>query len=390
MSRAWRMIGWLGIVGFILAPAMRADEPAVEPGVQHVVVYHAAGRYGGWPANHGIWNWGNEILVGFSRGYHKDGGPTSHAIDRDRPEEHVLGRSLDGGLTWTVEEPGRQGMLLPPKKKLHDDLLPEIRRPDWTDCPGGINFLHPDFAMTLRMDDIHVGPSCFYHSDDRGRTWHGPFRFPNLGTAGISARTDYIVVDAKTCLVILTAAKSNGKEGRPLCARTADGGKSWEMVSWIAPEQTGYAIMPSTVRLSGQGLLTTIRYREPNNGKSWIDGYYSSDNGQSWSSRNRPVPDTGEGNPPSLIRLQDGRLCLTWGQRKSPFGIRAKLSGDEGRTWSDDYVLRADGKSRDVGYPRTVQRPDGKLVVVYYFCADHAQERDILATLWTPPQRSKK
>ena len=35
---------------------------------QHVMVYHQPGRFGGWPANHGIWSWGNEILVGFSAG----------------------------------------------------------------------------------------------------------------------------------------------------------------------------------------------------------------------------------------------------------------------------------------------------------------------------------
>lgn len=378
----------MSLIGTALCGSTAAQEPAPETDFQHVVVYHEAGRYGGWPANHGIWSWGNEILVGYSRGYHKDSGPKiHHSIDREKPEEHVLGRSLDGGLTWQLEAPSRYGMLLAPKKKLHDEQLPHIQRKEWTDCPGEINFAHPDFAMTLRMDDANVGPSCFYISYDRGRSWKGPYRLPNLGTPGISARTDYLVQDGKTCLVFLTAGKSNAKEGRPLCARTNDGGKTWVLVNWIAPEQEGYAIMPATARLSGEGLLTAIRYREPNNGKSWIDSYYSPDNGKSWSYRNCPVPDSGEGNPPSLIRLKDGRLCLTWGQRKLPFGVRAKLSADEGKTWSRDYVLRADGQSRDIGYPRTVQRPDGKLVIVYYFCVDHAQERDIIATIWTPPEK---
>ncbi len=29
-----------------------------------VIVYKEDGRYGGWPANHGSWNWGDEIVVG--------------------------------------------------------------------------------------------------------------------------------------------------------------------------------------------------------------------------------------------------------------------------------------------------------------------------------------
>ena len=81
--------------------------PEAGRAVRHVMVYHQPGRFGGWPANHGIWSWGNEILVGFSAGYYKDNGPERHAIDHDRPEEHLLARSRDGGMTWTIENPRR-------------------------------------------------------------------------------------------------------------------------------------------------------------------------------------------------------------------------------------------------------------------------------------------
>lgn len=64
-------------------------------GARHVKVYAEPGRFGGWPANHGIWSWGNEILVGFSAGYFKDDRPHRHAIDHDRPEEYLLARSRD-------------------------------------------------------------------------------------------------------------------------------------------------------------------------------------------------------------------------------------------------------------------------------------------------------
>ena len=52
------------------------------------------------------------------------------------------------------------------------------------------------------------------------------------------------------CLLFLTAAKRNGQEGRPLCVKTTDGGKSWQFVAWIADEPPGYAIMPATIQLS--------------------------------------------------------------------------------------------------------------------------------------------
>ena len=38
--------------------------------IKHVDVYYEPGRFGGWPANHGIWIWDNEILVGFGKGYY--------------------------------------------------------------------------------------------------------------------------------------------------------------------------------------------------------------------------------------------------------------------------------------------------------------------------------
>ena len=100
-SRVWYLALLVGPVGL----AMAAEPPRV---VRHVVVYKEAGRFAGWPANHGIWSWGDEILVGFSRGTYKDRGPYHH-IDHDRPEEFLLARSRDGGDTWSVERPGPAG-----------------------------------------------------------------------------------------------------------------------------------------------------------------------------------------------------------------------------------------------------------------------------------------
>ena len=224
----------------------RAPRPA---DLQHVRVYDEPGRFGGWPANHGLWSWGNEILVGFSAGYHQDLGPERHNIHRDKPEEHLLARSRDGGETWTIENPSADGALVPAGTALHGVVPPGLKEKPWRDCPGGIDFRHPEFALSIRMTDVHVGPSRFYYSTDRGHRWEGPFRLPLFGQLGVAARTDYIVNSSNECLLFLTASKSNGREGRPFCARTTDGGRTWDFVAWIGPEPKGYAIMPSTVRL---------------------------------------------------------------------------------------------------------------------------------------------
>lgn len=375
-----RRLGWLGLLASILSclPAS-AREPVI---IEHVTVYAEEGRFGGWPANHGIWSWGNEILVGFGRGYYKDLGPDRHAIDRDRPEEHVLSRSTDGGHSWTLERPGEHGMLVGVGGGRHGTVPPEQHDPDYRDCPGGINFMHPDFALTVRMGGTDDGASRFYYSLDRGHRWEGPFRLPLFDQPGIAARTDYVVNGPNSCLLMLTASKKNSKEGRVICVQTIDGGKTWERLADVGDEPAGYAIMPATVRLGIGELLTVVRCREGD--ASWIDAYASHDHGQKWEYVGRPVPDTGEGNPPALNRLADGRLCLTYGYRAAPFAIHARMSRDGGKTWGEPFVLRGDGVSRDLGYPRTIVRPDGKLVTVYYFHDASRVERTIQATIWDP------
>lgn len=344
---------------------------------RHVVVYKEAGRFAGWPANHGIWSWGDEILVGFEIGFFRDT-DRGHAIDYTKPAEHVLARSRDGGETWTLERP--RSLQPPPSIRVAGVPAGEGGR-EPTDCPGGIDFSHPDFILTARMADIHLGPSRFYYSLDRGKSWQGPFHLPDFGQPGIAARTDYLVEGKHELTLFLTAAKSNGREGRVICVRTRDGAKTWELVSFVGPEPEGndYAIMPSTVRLSPTRLLTAIRHR------GWIETFRSEDNGQSWTSLGRTIPDTGRGNPASLTRLKDGRLALVYGYRAEPYGIRARLSRDQGDSWSPELILRDDGGNWDLGYPRTVQRPDGTLVTVYYFNGAPHAERYIGATLWEAP-----
>src|SRR3954462_8916541 len=88
---------------------------AADPNPKNVVVFQQEGRFGGWPANHGIWSWGDEILVGFEVGYFR-ASERGHSIDYSRPADHVLARSLDGGDTWKVEKP--EGLRPPPGEKV--------------------------------------------------------------------------------------------------------------------------------------------------------------------------------------------------------------------------------------------------------------------------------
>jgi hypothetical protein len=368
----------LWVAAVLAAAAHAADAPSV---VKHVIVYSVAGRYGGWPANHGIWSWDNEIVVGFSAAYFQWTSPDRHPYDRSRPEEPYLARSLDGGETWSIEP----APALVPPEGMYTVSGPGGKSAELTEP---IDFTAPGFCMTLRMTEGQKGHSWFFYSYDRGKHWKGPFNLPMLGQKSIMARTDYIVNGRRDATVFLTAAKAAGGEGRPFAARTTDGGLNWKFLAWVAPDPgAGFSIMPSSVRLSKTDIVTAVRHEDSQRqGPNWIDAYATSDDGATWRYLSRPAPDTGDksGNPPSMIRLRDGRLAITYGHRSPPFEIRARLSSDNGKTWGPDILLRGDAGAWDIGYTRTVERPDGKIVTAYYWATAPQKERTIQATIWDP------
>jgi hypothetical protein len=365
---------------------------------EDVVVYREAGKFAGWPANYGMWAWGDEIVVGFTQCTQlpKAG---FHTRDRRQPAYPLQSRSLDGGRTWQTmrtpaPSPGDRGF------SADEHMVPELRvaraieqglEPLPHPYTGGIDFTAPDFAMMCARTGLAGGTvAWFYLSDDRAHTWQGPFSLPMFGQTGIEARTDYIVDGPQDCMIFVTAATEKGGEGKGvLMARTTDGGKNFKLVSWVVESETVEMIMPSSVRLDEKTILTAIRcsIREGEFEKvpTWIDLYQSTDNGATFHHLTCPVPDAGSGgNPPALTKLQDGRLCLVYGYRAAPFGIRARLSEDGGKSWGEIIPLRDDGCVPDLGYPRTIQRADGTLVTTYYFHDHPDSERYIAATLWRP------
>ena len=332
--------------------------------VKHVDIIKGEERFAGWPANRGIWNWDNEILVGFVYGHYAKNPTGGHDIDSSKGSDDLFGRSYDGGETWTIEER-------------------VVHAPKVTPLKKGYNFKDKDVILNFRGN-------TWFISQDRGKNWTGPYTLPTYGRPALLARTDYIVEGPKRITAFVAAAKTKGDEGQTLCIRTEDGGVTWDQVGWIGaepPEDYGYAIMPATIRLKDGNYLSFVRRGGRFDGQKswWIEPYVSSDEGKSWYLLKEPRINNA-GNPATLTRLANGHIALAYGWRLPPYGIRARISKDEGQTWSAERILRADGASWDIGYPRTIQRPDGKCVTVYYYHHPDQKERYISSTIWNPAQ----
>jgi len=364
--------------------------------VSHHTVCAQAGRFCGWPANYGMWSWGNEIVTGFWSGALDPHGDF-HKRSRRHPMTAMQARSLDGGETWSVIPspcPTPDGCAfsadehVEPAFKLRTHLDPEH---DLSIGPG-LDLRQPDTALLCARTGLEAGAISFYYvSHDRCHTWEGPYRLGDFGLPGIQARTDYVILPDGTWLLGLTAAKQDGREGRIFCAVSRDGGRSFRFRSWIGPEPKGYAIMPATVQIAPDALLCAIRRRDmvghidARRDQCWISLWRSSDRGRTWEMLHASLAETGHGgNPPALVNMRDGRLCLTYGYRDAPYGIRARLSTDQGNSWGPEIILRDDGGDGDLGYVRSIQRSDGAMVTVYYHNRDRLGERTVEATVWRP------
>ncbi len=89
----------------------------------------------------------------------------------------------------------------------------------------------------------------------------------------------------------------------------------------------------------------------------------STDGGRTWT-----IPHTIGvwGLPSHLLRLRSGNFLMSYGHRRSPLGIQARVSQDSGKSWSEAIPITADAESADLGYPSSVECSDGTMVTVWY------------------------
>ena len=194
-------------------------------------------------------------------------------------------------------------------------------------------------------------------SSNGGVTWSVPYRVPVNSPHGPIQLSDGRLIYAGKRL--WHEKKRNG------VADSSDDGKAWRWLAEI-PTRAGDTFTDyhelHIAEASNGRLVCHIRNENKANDRESLQTE-SSDGGRRWS---MPHPIGVWGLPSHLVRLKDGRLLMSYGHRREPFGNLARVSEDHGSTWSAPLTISDDGAGGDLGYPSTAQLDDGSLVTVWY------------------------
>jgi sialidase-1 len=315
------------------------------------------------------------------------------------------------------------------------------RIPVFTDgglFPVACRLTNGDVLVVGRGGASHVGLRGrldIARSSDGGRTWSDPVtaldsdadeRNPAIGQMPDGS----VVLAGMTATYTLEQTVSAARCGVKI-TRSRDGGRTWEppQVLHIAPFETGspYAkivVLPDGTALlpiySGDGSVPVcgaswsrdngrtwsgpqILYRGTNEtsllcfddgellalgrvARGWLELRRSADGGKTWSDP-QPFSHKTSIHPGDLILLPGDRVLATYGHRIFPYGCRARISSDRGRTWSDETVVAGDALNWDCGYPSSVALDGGDMLSVYYATASRSRPElgvHCMGVIWRP------
>lgn len=359
------LLQWSGALAagvFVGGPSQVARAEPPRATVESLEVISAQPElYCGWPTL--ARRKSGELLVTYS------GGRERHVCPFGRVE---LIQSQDEGRNWSwprvlldgAIDDRDSGVLETPKGTLlvttftslayADVLRTALPKPGET---GGLldwHRVHNRLSEGQRKNELGT---WMIRSTDGGVTWSARYdSLVNSPHGPIALADGRLLYPGKQ---LWTAEKRNG-----VCESTDDG-QSWHWLSDV-PTRAGdnpvdYHELHAVEAPSGK-IVLHIRNHNPANTRETLQ-CESTDGGKTWSA---PHPIGVWGLPAHLLRLKDGRLLLSYGYRRKPFGNQVRISADEGASWSEPASLSTDGIGGDLGYPSTVELSDGSLLTVWY------------------------
>jgi hypothetical protein len=348
-------------------------------GLHHDIVHRDEAAFCGWPFLGGFWtNAAGHHLVAFQKkpADYADPAEVNHDEVAKVGPRIVTLRSTDNGASWS-----------PAPETLFDlsadqDALFRDGPKDYAHLPP-LDFTDPDTLIASGATPDYFRPESrgwIRASTDGGLTWRPPILMKMSGLPSVSGNGSPLVRPDGVALQFVTVVTEDGWHRRPAVFRATEAGTYWAFMSYITPEIDDGAgradrtlpirfsphryFYPRAILLPSGRILCSLRGQRDPTAIFWTELFASDDGGRTWAFLSR-VNDWGA--PGDLVRMADGRIACVYGCRTPPFGIRARLSPDKGRTWGRELILRDDGGSWDLGYPRVIESAPGELLTVYYF-----------------------
>lgn len=275
-------------------------------------------------------------------------------------EGHVdCWKSIDGGLSWSLlpppvlNEPATNRMNVAVGLARNGDLV--VICSGWSDKPvaGSERYAKGRFRHAI----LQPWTSC---SSDGGRTWQVnktafPLEAPDGGS--LIPYGDIKTAENGDLLATAYSARAPKSGNRVYVYRSRDDGRAWG--NPVALDDSENCNETALLRLDGQKWLAATRCHGKARG---LRLYKSNDDGRTWTFQSQLT--NGDLYPAHLMRTNDGRVLLAYGNRSANKGIDIMTSSDGGTTWSEPRrIANFEG---DGGYPASIQRKDGRILTLFY------------------------
>lgn len=209
-------------------------------------------------------------------------------------------------------------------------------------------------------------------SADQGRTWETIGELPDSPgeTMLIPFGRIFAAEDGTLRASAYTALKKREERYASFMLASRDQGRSWSLHGRIADCGNETAILP----LGGGRWLAASRM-------SCLTLHVSDDDGRTW--RVDGTLTLPRQFPANLLRLADGRIVLTYGNRNANnFGVDTRISRDGGATWGPPARVSSMERG-DGGYPSSVQLADGRILTAFYCQTSGEHHYEMLVATWS-------
>ena len=340
--------------------------------VKDVVIYEDSKFYCAFPSV--VKRPKGELLVAFRRAPDRRAFGEKGNSHVDPNSYLVMVRSKDGE-TWTKEP---ELIYAHPFGGSQDPCLLQLRDGTLLCTSYAWAFIKPEGIENLKKPLFIAGGATFLggylvRSKDGGKSWQEPIYPPD-----IDAETGFTPFGNKLP-AYNRGALYEGKNGRIFWAIAAtdndavekqsvylltsdDQGVSWTYRCPIAIDEKA-SFNETSVYETPKGDIIAFLRTAGMDDQACIAR--STDGGKSFNWESMRF----QGHPLNALRLPDNRVLLTYGYRHPPYGIRARILNAECTDFatSEEFVLRDDGGSSDIGYTWPVQLDKKRFMVVYYF-----------------------